>query len=334
MVISISKKLWTLSFSDTSIYRSIKKILSWIEDGKHSLIFEKGIDTNQIVNSKEYYNYSEIIKSCVKRHYYSEDNNKKVVRITITNQLSIDDKRSFYDGLLLVQDFDGIEYHYIDISKIDTYLGRLLITVENIESDKRFIQAAYRTFRGRELCIEREVQFIHGGGNTIDRVVIENSIFPVRMICIIDSDRKFPEMPIKESKKVQDLLPICEQKNLVLIVLERREIENYLPLEALEAWLDKQRRSKEKDHPFFMFTQEQKAFFDLKKGLKKEDIENKKVQDLYNGYCSDDSQKVLINGFGKSVWQAFEEVAASTQNAFNDCELEITRMVGTIESLL
>lgn len=330
MVISISKRLWNLSFTDDSMYRTIKKILSWVEDGKHRLIFEKGVDTDQIIRSEKFYNYSETIKSLVSEQYYSESKDEKVVRITQTDKLKVHGKRSYYDGLLLIEYFEDKEYQYIDVSKIDTYLGRLLyITVENTESDKRFIQAVFKALRGRELCTEKEVQFLHGGGNTTDKVVIENSISPVRMICIIDSDRKHPIQQADESDKVRNLLSICEEKNLALVVLEKREIENYIPTEALRAWLCKENREKETTHPYFELTLEQKSFFDLKKGLKKNDMELKEIKDLYNGHYSEE----LHTGFGKTVWQAFDEVAIA-QNCFTDCESELNEMVHAIDSLL
>ncbi|KQL33534.1 hypothetical protein AN960_20900 [Bacillus sp. FJAT-25509] len=330
MVISISGKLWNLSFTDDSIYKTIKKILSWVESGKHRLIFENGINTDQIIQSEKYINYSETIKSLVMEHFYSGNKNEKIVRITNTESLNLTGQKSFYDGLLLIDYVEKIEYQYIDVSKIDTYLGRLLyITVENTESDKRFIQAVYRALRGRELCTEREVQFLHGGGDTIDKVVIENSLYPTRMICIVDSDRKHPNQTQEESSKVKRLLSICEEKNLKLVVLEKREIENYIPVEALENWLSKENRQKEKDHPFFKFTLEQRAFFDMKKGLKKQDAEIQEIMDLYAGYTSEE----LSSGFGKTVWQAFDEIA-TTQYGFSDYESELNEMVCAIESLL
>ncbi|MGE7893268.1 hypothetical protein ACQKNG_07665 [Bacillus cereus] len=335
MVISISKKLWELSFDDNSIYRAIKKILSWVEDGRHKLIFENGIDTDKIIESKEYFSYLEIIKSCVTEQFYAQgDSSDKVIRITYTSGLNTVDKEVFYNGLLLIQSNGETEYHYIDISKIDTYLGRLLyITVENMESDKEFIQAAFKAVRGRELCTESEVQFIHGGGNTIDKVTMENSEHPIRMICIIDSDRKFPEMSKEDSEKVTKLTSICEQRNLILIVLERREIENYLPLEALKSWLDKQNRSREKEHSFFTFTEEQRAFFDMKKGLKQNEFAVEEIKRLYMDYDTEEKQNLLNSGFGKTVWQAFEEVASTGSN-FGECELELSNMANKIESML
>lgn len=335
MVISISGKLWDLSFNNNAIYKAIKKILSWIEDGRHKLIFENGVDVEKIIESEKYFSYLETIKSCVTEQYYSQiENNTKIVRITETTNLITQNKESFYDGLLLIQRIESKEYHYIDISKIDTYLGRLLyITVENMESDKGFIQAAFKAIRGRKLCTESEVQFIHGGGNTIDKVTMENSEHPVRMICIIDSDRKYPEMSKEDSEKVAKLTSICEQRNLTLIVLERREIENYLPLEALKSWLDKQNRSREKEHSFFTFTETQRAFFDLKKGLKQNEFAVEEIKRLYMDYDTEEKQNLLNNGFGKTVWQAFEEVASTGSN-FGECELEMRNMANKIESML
>lgn len=328
MVISISKKLWELSFTDQGMYRTIKKILSWVEDGKHKLIFEKGIDTDQIISNQRYINYSETLKAIITNSFYSEDE-EKIVRITYTDQLSSSEKNIFYDGLLLVETTKDKELHYIDVSKVDTYLGRLLyIIVENTVSDKDFVQSVYKYFKGRPLSTETEVQFLHGGGNTISNVASENSEHPVRMICIIDSDKKYPLHP--GSNKVKNLLPLCEKRNLQLITLSKREIENYIPPEALKQWLSKEKREAETEHPYFNFNIEQRSFFDMKYGLKEIDLKKKEIMSIYQGYNPDHIQK----GFGKTVWKAFREISSGSENYFKDSEFELKNMVQKIDSLL
>lgn len=330
MVISISKKLWQLSFSDPTLYKAIKKILTWIEDGRHQLIFEFGEEVEDIIESEKYSNYSDTLKAIVTEQYYSEDINEIVVRITQTTQLDSTNKTVFYNGLLITELKNNIEYQYLDVSKVDTYLGQpVYITVENIESDKSFIQAVSKAFKGKELCTEKEVKFLHGGGSTTGQVLLANTIYPVRMICIVDSDRKHPTEVLGDKEKLKDLLSICEDRNLKFLLLEKREIENYLPNEIIKIWLLKENREIEKNHPFFEFNNEQKAFFDVKKGLKREDLNVNEIKDLYNNHIGAD----LYKGFGRTVWKAFDEVQP-LQSCFEENDAELKNMLKTIESLI
>lgn len=325
MVISISKKLWENSFSDERIYKAIKKILTWVEDERHRLIFENNIDVDKIIQDQRFYSYSETLKSLVMEQYYSGDNEKKIVRVTENKTMNSSREKSYYNGLLLVEDQKDKSYHYIDVSKIDSYLGKsLYITVENSESDKTFIQTVYKLFRGRELCTEKEVQFLNGGGDTTHQVVIENSEAPVRMICIIDSDKKYPQ---QEYQKIKDITSTCEERKIELFILKKREIENYIPDETLKSWLIKSNRKSEVSHSYFEMSHAQKSYFDMKKGIKVADLEIKEIKELYDSHIKSD----LHIGFGRTVWKAFGEMTKKEQ--FHNSSDELMQMVEIIDSI-
>jgi hypothetical protein len=340
MVISISSKLWNdaITGNQTSA-RIIRHLLTLIELGKHNIIFEGEIDIVKIIESNEFISFREIIIAQYELGFYSPTS-KIIVRITNNNNIEhlFADENRYFSGKLMIQIKEGIEFQYLDTTSIDTYLNKPLhILVENRESDGFFITQIYNLLTEKEFANEKNVVFVHGGGSTMEAMV-ETIDSPIRQICIIDSDKRFPEAQIPA--KIMTLTEKCNEKYTKLYMLNRREIENYIPDEALKKWLLLENRKTELEHQYFEFEKDQKAFFDLKKGLKAKDFEIEEIQRLYTEVYTCltpedlvNEKKVILEGFGRNIWEAFNQVSSSNEFC-HDSKLEFDQLIETIEAVI
>jgi hypothetical protein len=113
----------------------------------------------------------------------------------------------------------------------------LSVWVEDSRSDGSFLRRIADRRRARIERLERQgaLRFAHGGGATIARQI--ESLEPLEALrswVMVDSDRESGLAALP--KKVRDLVDVCRTRGVPLVVLTRREIENYLPLEAVEWW--------------------------------------------------------------------------------------------------
>lgn len=114
------------------------------------------------------------------------------------------------------------------------------IWVEDNDSDRAFLLlVAGRKLRQRLLAFEGEpchaVRFEHGGGGVIVRQLQRlTELDALRSWVMVDSDREAPDEALAE--KVRDMITASKRLGFCLHVLERREIENYIPLAAMSWW--------------------------------------------------------------------------------------------------
>ena len=200
----------------------------------------------------------------------------------------------------------------------------LVILVENRNSDGAFLKRAveeldkslYRIWH----CHGNPIQLDSVGGkgempNEVDRRAQLVS-YPPRLVAIIDSDRKGPND--KDSQEARKLRRICTKRSVPCWVLAKREAENYLPRILLS-----ERQDVGADHARLVeawdrLNDDQKNFFDMKKGLPKSPSEIER--ELFDGLSAADRQ-LLSNGFGGKVYkcwmvkkvQAKEELTARGQ---------------------
>lgn len=119
------------------------------------------------------------------------------------------------------------------------------VVVENAESDKAFLDALIRAFSrtilrsalNKEWCV---IVSAGGCGEIIKRVkelVNTTKKGPRRILVLADSDRLIPDALTKTPTKTRPMIVLEEcrtEYRVETILLRKREIENYLPLEALE----------------------------------------------------------------------------------------------------
>ncbi|MBT9588389.1 hypothetical protein IV102_33935 [bacterium] len=185
----------------------------------------------------------------------------------------------------------------------------LEVILENIESDLAFLEAVvppdYRD-QMEEMRSKRWIDFVHGGGSNLPAVLrhrLENSRASQRHFVFFDSDALTPNQP---SKKANDLVDQClaEQPPVAHHFLQRREIENYLPLPALQNWaLQRNKRERRKKlESFKALSPNQKHHFDLKRGFRGKN-DSALFADLESRH-----RDPLAMGFGDKIWEWFQNI--------------------------
>jgi hypothetical protein len=115
-------------------------------------------------------------------------------------------------------------------------------------NDAYFINALIENFRKKSKKIKRFkdenwLKYENGGGadnipNTIISILSSFERLPksnhnyLRAIVILDSDRQYVGMPLKNDK--QKIIDFCKMNEIKYHILEKREMENYIPNEVFD----------------------------------------------------------------------------------------------------
>ncbi len=336
MVISISNKLWQSALNgDKSIAIGIRSILSLIETAQHSLHFESVESVDKIIENDEFISFKDVIRSYYTQSYYTSELESEIVRVTDMNSLkeTLDTYIEHYTDKLIEYNNGSENMKFISLDAVKTYLSEPLhIVVENSNSDKLFFSMIYHALHNKNLD-NRKVKFVHGGGSETPKILSSYNE-PHRVICIIDSDKLYPNDP-KSEEKIAEYFTICNEFNHKLIVLERREIENYIPDTLLKKWAIDNQKLNTKTSKYFDLPKEVKKFFDLKKGLCKKSLECPNLSAFYNQCLVDinDGENVenaLIEGFGRNVYTAFENALDFSEDLVEEAKAEfefITKII-------
>ena len=218
------------------------------------------------------------------------------------------------------------------------------VLVENAASDGAFLIAMIEAFDRMDLFESLEAGWWHieqlGGfgevGKRIDQIS-NQTIGPLRVFVLADSDRLFPGQVTDTVRKVTKE---CEERGVAYLILHKRKIENYIPVEALETL--KGEKYSGKILAYAALNAEQRSHYDLKKGFKKSGampVEIKTEQcDLYAD-CTEEQLEHLAGGFGDNVWTHFRdslsEITAKAVTKIcggNASEIEI--LLDNIESII
>jgi hypothetical protein len=206
---------------------------------------------------------------------------------------------------------------------------------------KRHYQEGWLEFENAGGCtnIPNSIDTALGSFKTLSKI---DKTHYLRYFVLFDSDRAYPGMPLKPDKeKVHKYLT---EKKIPFHILEKREMESYLPDEVI------QDLAKKHDSPYLKayltLRSEQKDHFDMEKGLKKNRTDNnwnKQEKDLYND-LTDDKWKVLKNGidieyvdsnFKKEFPKNFEHPAVNRATLGSRCGTkELQEIVDAIKQLL
>jgi hypothetical protein len=221
------------------------------------------------------------------------------------------------------------------------------VVAENGESDKAFLDAMMRALGRTVLRRAFEKQWCEiissGGCGEIEKRVIEllqkTKTGPRRIFVLSDSDRLRPDNPNRPNEKT-DSMRIAERCDRIhgvkAVVLNKREMENYLPIEALEQVQSEKQRVL---RAFRQLGQIQRDHYDMKNGFEQDkdgqpDVPSEQT-DLFH-----DVDRNLCGGFGEKIWKLFEEspndiITKATIRATcsNDPD-EIDRILDTLEGLI
>jgi hypothetical protein len=217
------------------------------------------------------------------------------------------------------------------------------VIVENGESDRAFLEAMLRAFGRAALkeALDRrlwEVVSAGGGGEIPKRLgecIAKIGEGPRRVLILSDSDRLTPG---EQTKIVKDITTCAQEHGVEAILLGKREIENYLPYEAL--W--EKSRHRPRCNAFLQLAQPQRDHYDMKKGF----VVNRQTgevripaaqQKLFASVRPRRVLEELQGGFGDKVWASFQSTKV-TERAMRDLcpddEEEIPRLLDVIEAMI
>ena len=182
-----------------------------------------------------------------------------------------------------------------------------IVVVENEQSDGAFLDALVHALDRAELwqaLQSRWVELDHAGGygeieKRLERY-LSRTQGPPRALVLADSDRLFPSHQTATLTKIHE---VCTRLGIPYVMLEKRAIENYIPVGALQ-------RSSRRDcyQAFLKLDMLQRAHFGMKKGLGRDDADKAVVPDEQATLFQHVPARVLddlCGGFGADVWELF-----------------------------
>ncbi|MFK7949197.1 MAG: hypothetical protein AB8G11_16520 [Saprospiraceae bacterium] len=192
---------------------------------------------------------------------------------------------------LVISSEDNETYFTID-EAVRVLERPVIIILENSLNDSHFVKAIMRCFNG-EVVLEHKrngwVEFTNAGGvnNIINllrgilqnfRALPKNNHTYLRAFILMDSDRKYSSMPLGNGK--QNTIRFLDDNNIPYHILEKREMENYLPDEVIDTIPN----YRDFIDAYLRLSPIQKDYFDLENGLPNRKFVDlfQELQDLYN----------------------------------------------------
>jgi hypothetical protein len=216
-----------------------------------------------------------------------------------------------------------------------------IVVVENAESDGAFLDALIYAYDRVELwhALEsRWVELDHAGGfgeieKRLERYLARTQ-GPPRVLVLADSDRLYPE---HESPTFQKIDEVCTKLNVPHVVLDKRAIENYIPVGALQ-------RHNRRDcyQAFLKLDMAQRAHYSMKKGFSRDDSGRPVIPADQATIFRHTPARVLddlCGGFGADTWQLFKDardvITADTLTlTCTSSPLELPTLLDRIEALI
>jgi len=211
------------------------------------------------------------------------------------------------------------------------------IFLENSFNDGYFVDCIRKYYKKQSKKINRHkdenwLMYEMGGGSTIDKAIesklksFENLPKPkhkyLRSFVLVDSDKRYPTESYKT--ELNRLIVFLEQNEIPFHILEKREMENYLPNEVFDEIED----NKTFVEAFRRLSPEQKDFFDLEKGFPNKNFDDlpNEIKSLYNNIDVDDKKTfrkngIQLNGNFKSEFpKFFESELITRENLLERCK--------------
>lgn len=220
------------------------------------------------------------------------------------------------------------------------------VAVENTETDGGFLKTMLDVFERdslKEALAEGWWQLEQMGGygevsKTISRVQ-ERGSGPLRLFVLADSDRCYPN---HQSKTVAKVKAACEKAQVEHHILDKRAIENYIPINVWQEMCPKKKR-----HLLQLFLNlslEQRDFYHIKTGFgatfkaslsSPTDDQHLLLIRKHYEHVPVDHLKQLCSGFGEvAKWFDDERVKITPDEAETLCPKEMNELFDQIESLI
>ncbi len=355
MVINFPNELMA-QIGDEKVARILKFLFCYFELGRHDWLINDQDDMKlfetEILGSFSPY----IKKQVVQNTLYGSGRyeNRTIVQVfSSIEELDtlIEEKIRMKEGVQLFKYLDGHRYtvildekryELITIDAVEDFLGKpLKIVLENVESDKLFVEKCLKFFAENEID-KCWIEFINGGGSDLANVA-KNFNGKCRVFCLIDSDVISPpdtyNTPVKR-RTINNIQRICHEFGYALHVLNKREMENYLPDKALKQYLEQKRQGCE--HIYFTLSNQCKDYFDMKKGLTPKNLDLPIWYTYKNAFnqgneeiaATSTGKKSVVEGFGEDVWKAFHYVESAEELLSRDNNDELKKITEKIVQLV
>lgn len=184
--------------------------------------------------------------------------------------------------------------------------NQFYIILEHSTYDGHFLDALLREFKGKSKKINQHklngwLDYQMGGGaENIITLLNGKDLNTYRCFVLVDSDKEFPLEPAKRTA----LENFCIHNNIPYHILEKREMENYMPLDIVE----KNNLLSNPVKSYISLESVQQDFFDLQNGftMSRRNLETEKnhVHLLYSN-ISETNYNNLRNGI-KDEFQNFK----------------------------
>lgn len=282
---------------------SVDELRKLIQDLSYKHKYNILIDIPNIENENVFDNFSETNNENIMNFYNKFINDSPDINYYVSN--SIDDVNYFSTT-------DAITFFNLP----------LLVLLENNDNDAYFLDAIIREFKNSSKRIRNFkhnmwLKYINSGGSgniehTINAEIknVGGNVKFLKCFVLLDSDLEFPQKP---NLKREKLIAFLEELNVQYHILEKREVENYLPTDLFNMI-----------KPNDVFVREycdklspsQKDFIDIEKGFRKS-RENLKIEDkqVYTFYIN-------INDSAKDIDTKFSNLRYGLNRLFGDFKNE------------
>ena len=308
-------------------YRVLDRIVDLFLDGRHILDIENfdavanSLWIKSDIGGRSSDNNLELLEKCfTKTAYYPKNMHGKLLTITIKDT-----------GISDLQ-----PAHAKKCLEAPAY-----VLVENSESDGSFLDAMISCFNRQQLQDAQTEVWWHyehlGGFGEIEKRLNEllgRTIGPPRIFVVADSDSEYPGYV---SPSAATIRKTCEKYNIPFAILNKRKIENYIPLSLLHY-----ANNITTFRAFKKLTQEQRDYYEMKHGFRlaaNGKIEISATQSgLYAGIHKH-VRRNLCGGFGKNVYELFKTKRQylkyeDIENVCPNDPNEISRILEEIEKIL
>lgn len=201
--------------------------------------------------------------------------------------------KAINDGLqpqLIISDNQNPNFYTID--EAIRFLNQpVILVLENSLNDSHFVRAIMKCFGGDNLLKHKNngwIEFRNAGGvgniRNLFREILKSfrglpksNFLYLRAFVIMDSDKIYPLMDLKKDKVNQ--IAFLNENNIPFHILEKREMENYLPDEVINTL----RYYRDFIDAYLRLSPLQKDYFDLEKGFPNSRFEqlDEEIQNLY-----------------------------------------------------
>ena len=264
MIIEIRKDIFEANIN----FKHFNKLL---QDITYKRRYELFVDLEEIEDSEIYDRLDKTDKEIIKDYFNRfVTENKKVDYFVSTNNnadniFNLDEAIRFFNEPVLIV----LENDLNDAYFVDTLITHFRKKSKKIRKHKDEGWLKYKNAGGANNIPNTIISVL----KTFENLSKDNKKY-LRGIVIFDSDKEYPEMSLKPDK--QKIIDFCIDNGIKYHILEKREMDNYIPDEIIERVADFNEDNYLK--AYLNFSQIQKDYFDLEKGFK-----NKNFTSLSNG---------------------------------------------------